>query len=42
MPQRPENGQEPSFGASKTTARVQLFGMHPVLTGVLDYDKDLR
>src|SRR5580698_3765966 len=34
MPRRPENGQEPSFGASKTTARVQLFGMRPVLTGV--------
>src|SRR5271168_2621031 len=34
MRQRPENGQEPSFGASETAARVQLFGTCPVLTGV--------
>src|SRR5450755_367370 len=34
MPRRPDNGREPSFGASKTTPAVQLFQTRPVLTGV--------
>jgi hypothetical protein len=40
MPQRPENGREPSFGASKICTRVQPLGARPVLTGYIDFAED--